>query len=446
MNPITLPSKDGLTHIAVRGDTLLSNQQWWQRLYSVYQQVNETPHQKWLLFADDSFDFSCCLFALLLAGRTPILPPNQQYETLVSFQTRVDAVCSDKNIGKQAPDVYIGKSYANHQQNSNAIAVAVNHDTELHLYTSGSTGEPKCVVKKWRQLLAEVETLETYFSKYVADSLICSSVSHQHIYGLLFTVLWPLLSQKKWQVKSVKYPEDYSSLTEGQAISFISSPSFLEYVLAQPNLTSCAPQFCVSSGGLLKTVTAEGLADLWGQAPTEVFGSSETGGVAYRNQQQHRHWRVFSCIEWTVSANQALQIRSPYLVNSHDWYVMDDAVEVRNDGFALVGRLDRVVKVAEKRVCLEQMANQLLQHHWVKSCDLITLSLKREHIAAVVVLNHEGRQALSLGKRSLNNQLRQHLTAYFEAVTVPRKWRYVDSLPVNLQGKRQLNQMRALFL
>ncbi|MDO6685295.1 MULTISPECIES: AMP-binding protein [unclassified Agarivorans] len=445
MNRVKLPSISPSYSVAIR-DEALSNVDWWQQVQAKYHEIESTPHQLWLLFAEDSFDFSCCLFALLLAKRTPVLPPNQQIDTLLHFVDKVDAVCADHGVGQDLPDVVTGyREFLNESASKGMLQdIDIKDDQELHLFTSGSTGQPKKVIKKWRQLFAEVNTLEQYFGSHVEQSLICTSVSHQHIYGLLFTVLWPLLTQRPWLVKLVTYPEDLFSAAQ-QAISFVSSPSFLEHLSVQTQLLNRKPQFCVSSGGPLKPTAASALSLQWKYAPTEVFGSSETGGVAYRNQLSQQYWKVFNGINWRVSPSKALQICSPYLEDSKAWYQMDDAVSIEADGFNLVGRLDRVVKIAEKRVCLDQMTSELADHPWVAHCDLLTLSSSRDYIGAVVVLNELGRQQIENGKFFLNKTFRRYLSKQFEAVTLPRKWRYVDALLVNSQGKRQIPKMRLLF-
>jgi acyl-coenzyme A synthetase/AMP-(fatty) acid ligase len=443
MNKISLPPVS-VTYTSAIRDIELSNQDWWQQVHSKYLQIEALPYQHWLLFAEDSFDFSCCFFALLLAGKTPVLPPNLQAETLKQFAQELDAVCADRSVDKRKPDVCSNYEHSAEAASYKGVYKDIDAEQEIFLYTSGSTGEPKRVVKKWRQLQAEVETLESCFGENVEQTTICGSVSHQHIYGLLFTVLWPLLSQRAWQVRPIKYIEDYCFAVK-ESISFVSSPSFLEHLSLQMTQLDSRPSYCFSSGGALKNETVKQLAQQWQQAPTEVFGSSETGGVAYRNQLVQQHWSVFKCIEWRISANKALQIKSPYLDDVERWHEMDDAVEECGNGFKLLGRLDRIVKIAEKRVCLDQMSRLLEKHQWVTECDLLTLSSSRDCIAAVVVLNNRGLKQLKASKHAVNQTLRMYLADYFETVTLPRKWRYIDNLMVNSQGKRQIAKMRSLF-
>lgn len=81
---------------------------------------------------------------------------------------------------------------------------------QLVLFTSGSTGKPERIVKKVRQLDAEVHALQAAFGDTVAaDSLqVLATVSHQHIYGLLFRVLWPLSAGRAIGTRFARYPEE----------------------------------------------------------------------------------------------------------------------------------------------------------------------------------------------------------------------------------------------
>ena len=72
----------------------------------------------------------------------------------------------------------------------------------LVLFTSGSTGVPQAIPKKLSQMSREVATLETQFGELLGVADISTTVSHQHIYGLLFNVLWPLVAGRAIHARS----------------------------------------------------------------------------------------------------------------------------------------------------------------------------------------------------------------------------------------------------
>ena len=71
----------------------------------------------------------------------------------------------------------------------------------------------------------------------------------------------------------------------------------------------------------------------------------------------------------------------------------------------------------------------------------------RVQLGVVVVLSEEGRAyQASYGRLTLSRQLKQLLGQYFEIVTLPKKWRYVDQVPVNSQGKTVRKELECLFI
>ncbi len=73
-----------------------------------------------------------------------------------------------------------------------AALAETDPDTQLVIFTSGSSGDPKPIFKSYRELLNELNTLEDAFGGRLDGALFAGTVSHQHIYGLLFRLLWPL--------------------------------------------------------------------------------------------------------------------------------------------------------------------------------------------------------------------------------------------------------------
>jgi hypothetical protein len=67
---------------------------------------------------------------------------------------------------------------------------------------------------------------------------------------------------------------------------------------------------------------------------------------------------------------------------------------------------------------------------------VVPLAGRRDQLGAVLRLTESGSEALAgFGRATFARRLREHMQQRFEAVTVPRKWRYVGALPVNAMGK-----------
>src|SRR5690606_772077 len=128
-------------------------------------------------------------------------------------------------------------------------------------------------------------------------------------------------------------------------------------------------------------------------------------------------------------------------------FVMGDKVAFEADGrFQLRGRADQVVKVEGKRLSLTEMEQRLHEHPMVAEARLAVVRTRRDQVGAVLLLTPAGEEQLARGKRVLNDKLREHLQAYFERPLLPRRWRYVQVLPRNPQGKVLAADIQTLLL
>lgn len=393
--------------------------------------------RRWLLATDDPLVFIVTLFALLHAGKQAVIPPNTQSGTLAAlanvFDARADALvaCSSRE-----------------QDHLTAIDP---HAAIIDLYTSGSTGEHKRIRKTLAQFDAEVSVLESLWGEKAGTAAMVATAPHQHIYGLLFRLFWPLASGRLFDAVTCAHPDALEERLSffGKA-ALISSPAQLTRL---PELLSLAalnpkPVAIFSSGGALPASAASALTLGLGEAPIEIFGSTETGGVAWRQQSgtEGDLWMPFPCHTVTRSERGALTLRSPFLLEETPWE-MDDGIELMPDGrFRLLGRLDRVVKIEEKRLSLPDMEARLSAHAWIDSAAVVPLTGRRQRIGAVLVLNAQGEERLKTeGRRAVAQALRKHLSGYFDTVLLPRHWRFEDQLPTNERGKVSRAALAALF-
>src|SRR6185436_18226266 len=138
-----------------------------------------------------------------------------------------------------------------------------------------------------------------------------------------------------------------------------------------------------SSGGPLSAEAGTMVRGLWQQPVIEVFGSTETGGIASR-EGSDALWQFLPNVDFRIEQG-LLQIRSPHLPDYH-WYETQDRVRVVGEGFELLGRADRVVKLEERRISLSAIERSLQAQPGIETARVLMLSGSRSHIAAVAVL------------------------------------------------------------
>lgn len=247
--------------------------------------------------------------------------------------------------------------------------------------------------------------------------------------------------------RTLPFAEDMQRASREQsAFCWVASPALLKRMgdnLDWPALRQVRRVF--SSGGPLPAEAAQLLWERLGQWPTEIYGSSETGGIAWR--QGGELWQPLPGVELGQDEQGALRVASPWVAGGHVEQTADGA-ELHADGrFALRGRLDRIVKLEEKRISLPMLESALAEHAYVSEARLGVIQDQRAYLGALVALSEAGIFALrNQGRRAVTQALRQHLNDHCEALALPRRWRLLHQLPGNAQGKLPQAELDALLL
>ena len=116
--------------------------------------------------------------------------------------------------------------------------------------------------------------------------------------------------------------------------------------------------------------------------------------------------------------------------------MQDSTVPAGARRFALLGRLDRLVKVAEHRISLPELEARFEAHPLVENAYALVLPGGRPRLGALLTLSAAGKDFLKKAtKRALVARLKEGVGEYFDPVAFPEKIRIVHELPANEQGK-----------
>jgi 3-hydroxymyristoyl/3-hydroxydecanoyl-(acyl carrier protein) dehydratase len=412
-------------------------QDFWQDVIQQSHAIKSLSQDSWALWESDSYQFLVLLFAALLAKKQVLLPPNRVSD--------LEKELAEQNI------YFLQRQSVSHTHNQPIelnLDDAFLNQAQIYFYTSGSTGQPKKIPRSLRQLLNEVQGLDASF-QLPEQAIAIATVSHQHIYGLLFKLLWPLASGRCFYQAQLAFPEDVADLQKKLAAFkidnyVISSPALLKRWTQDVLLQDCLTVY--SSGGKLES----GVWPYLNRPITEVFGSSETGGIAHR-QQDDALWTPFANVDIQATEQQELQVKTNHAFSA-DWILTGDKVELLEAGnlkspFRLLGRLDRIVKLEEKRLSLDAIEQKIVELDDMLQC--YVLILEREHrqiLACVAVLSEQARQQLqNSSKAQYVAALKAQLKTKLESIAIPRQWRFLTQLSQNSQSKLNKQYMKSLF-
>jgi acyl-coenzyme A synthetase/AMP-(fatty) acid ligase/3-hydroxymyristoyl/3-hydroxydecanoyl-(acyl carrier protein) dehydratase len=403
------------------------------------------PGVNFALYFEDGLEFAAALLAAWQSGKTVWLAADALSRSVTALSTSVDGFVGD--FPAQCRPLRTTETNAPPPQ----FAALDADRIALFVHTSGTTGAAQAIPKRLAQMASEVETLDAAFGATIGAADVVATVSHQHIYGLLFKILWPLVASRPIHALSQNYPEQLAALLSPRSCILVSSPAHLKRLPEHLGWEAARAQVraVFSSGGPLPAETALAAGALLGHVPTEVYGSSETGGIAWRRRKTLTDdtWTAFPPISWRIAEDGLLEVCSPHLADDQWLRIADRAEAIDARGFVLKGRSDRIVKIEEKRVSLDAVEALLRASPLVAAVRVVPVEegTGRQALAAFVAPTAAGQAVLAGGKLALNRELSALLRGAVEAVAMPRRWRYLEQMPADAQGKTTQAALLALL-
>lgn len=387
------------------------------------------------LWFDDAALFAAALLAVWNSGGKALLLPNTAPGNL-TWAKSAQILLTDTDIVSDGIRVWQILDPCGGMPSESRIpqALDIPPESEVHLRTSGSGGEAKTIVKTAAQIESEARALAAAIPFGRGKTAVLGSVSPQHMYGLTFRFALPLLTGWTMIRRQNAYPELLLSASLNVPSDYqnvwIASPALLNRFGENRDWAALNGRMggIVSAGGELPPETAA-LLEQYAVRPYEVYGSTETGIIASRQKQTL--WQPFPNVS-VRNTGKSVEISSPWTGGVQ--YIAD-CIETHEDGFALLGRQDRIIKLADKRISLNQIEHELLKHPWIADAHC---ALHPEHgrIAVWAALDTEGITAwLEQGRTAVIAALKQHLAQTQDTAALPRYWRFTDRLPRNGQGK-----------
>jgi len=405
--------------------------------------VRQLGCRRGLLVTNDTYWGAVGLFALMHAGAEVIMPQNSQRGTLAAISNAWDLLVCDRRLGYGGAALVLDTG----GQGAGDPLSALDPSTPLSFFTSGSTGAPKCVAKTLAHLDREAEAVDAVLGTIVPPGArVRSTVSHQHVYGLMFRLCWPLASGRPFTTIANDYWETALAALDSEEV-LITSPAHLTRLAGIAPLSPARrPSLVMSAGAPLAEEAAEIAASVFGVSVTEIFGSTETGAIAWRRRDRAgATWRALPGVTVKKGRGGLLCVRAPHVPGGE--YVGSDRVDIEADGgFHFRGRNDAIVKIEGQRVSLPELEEHLRRLAWIDDAAVVVLDGSATQLAAAVVPSAAGAAILAeIGPFRFGRRLRRALTETQDPAGLPRRWRFVHALPSDALGKRRVGDIIRLF-
>lgn len=411
--------------------------------------ISEKKSEDWILHCEDYWYFLCAFVALLQCKKRILLTQNISENFIAEIKKPGVEFLTDQNV----PDAVSIPELARNSPEPDEkfireLPVLNSEETCILMFTSGSTGKPKAVPQRMKEFEEDNAFVISKWGEEFISRKLVTTVSQHHIYGFLFGVSLPFTLGVPFRRKRIEFPEEFETLSD-EKYMIIATPAFLKRTVEIEEKLSLKNPWIFTSGGACSAELAEKTEKLFGFCPLEVYGSTETSGIAYRQQSKDGpKFTPFANARLWLGDDGCLRVVSPYIKNP-EGFATADLAEFFDDGrFVLKGRSDSIVKIEEKRISLTEVENRILQTGLVADVKVVALQNDvRQYLAAAIVLNPEGRRKFAGTEKYLvNRYFHDFLMQYFENVVLPKKWRFVEELPVDVQGKKHKDEIVAMFI
>jgi 4-coumarate--CoA ligase len=308
------------------------------------------------------------------------------------------------------------------------------HDA-ITFKTSGSTGVEKDISHQWDELLQEVRFFSNLFQH---TRRIVSFVPCHHIYGFLFTVILPrmlnipvvdyrnepigkIISTLKTNDLIVSIPIQWRYLNNSLNSNFKINVSDIQ------GMTSTAP----CSPDLIQSLRKKGI-----QTITEIFGSSETSGIGYR-QSPNAPYRLLPFLNYNKEKDTLKkklpsgEMRIIETVDNIQW------VDARR--FHPAKRKDGCVQIAGINVQPEYVSQKINNHPDIETCSVRMMTPGEGNRLKAFIVPKE--RNISIDKQ---NDIKKWIRTSLLSVERPAAIVFGDTLPRNEMGKLKDFQIKKI--
>lgn len=248
---------------------------------------------------------------------------------------------------------------------TNTANIFDDKDFSFLYFSSGSTGFPSGALKTKENILSEVEVISSFLKEYNIKKVIVT-VPFIHLYGSLYGLFFPLLNGIDIVFKEHFLPHDLLEMIDDNSL-VVTTPLYIKSLNRINESKNLSKSLFLSSTAPLLTDDAKEFKDKFSTNILQIFGSTETGGIAYKFNDEIL-WTPTEKVITSVNTKNELKVESPFISNiifEKEFKVTNhqiqtfDYVEFIGNKFKLIGRSSQILKIAGKRYSTIQIENIL---------------------------------------------------------------------------------------
>ena len=336
---------------------------------------------------------------------------------------------------------------ANHKQllefynknNLNEIQDIKNlqESTKLLFFTSGSSGFPIGAFKTKENLQNEVKSLQKLI-KHKKIKRVVVTVPFVHIYGVLAGLLLPMaLYEITLVIKEDFFPYELLEEVKTADTLVITSPIFIKALAKLTEDVNLQKTLFISSTAPLSIEDIALFEDKYSTNIVQLFGSTETGGIAYKLGRS-KQWRPLESVTIDTEDDRLCvksQFISDYLLKDKlekvtQPYKTEDIIKLSDNGFELIGRSNKLIKIAGKRISAMQIEKILEEIPEIDKA-IVELKYKQELLRSEQIL------ITLVAKKPVEKKvIKKKINQYYGIISIPFSLKYVEQINYSAMGKR----------
>ena len=310
------------------------------------------------------------------------------------------------------------------------------HNFSFLYYTSGSTGFPTAALKTKENISSEIDDLTTLLSSYTIKKVIVT-VPFIHIYCSLFGLFYPLHNNIDIVLKEHFLPNDLLDLIDDYSL-VITTPLYIKALNKISSKKDLNKSIFISSTAPLLSEDAKEFKEKFNSNVIQIFGSTETGGIAYK-QSDEELWTPLKSVKISKNKNSELKVNSPYVSNiiyekefkQTNYEIQTfDYVELLDNKFKLIGRSSQILKIAGKRYSTIQIENILEKEEDISKALVLVNSNNNSLRGEILDITLETKKEFTT--KDIQNILKKELSNLKFSINL----KLVDKIKTSSTGKK----------
>jgi acyl-coenzyme A synthetase/AMP-(fatty) acid ligase len=411
--------------------------------------------QALLVFERDRYAMAAAFLGALDRGHSVALPPSGRRDAVLAMNDLPETAIVIHDTDAGLPISIAGLIDSNNREEDDPrplLSPIVPHAGVIAtVFTSGTTGAMTKWPKTRAELLGEAQALGELFHVKPGDKIV-GTVPPGHIYGLLFTIVLPLMRGASFSRDTPLHSESVARcVRQNVANILVTTPVQLRSLAALPAGSLAGLERVFSSTGPLPDSVARSFSERFQLPVTEILGSTETGGIATRVREagESMPWRPFDGVRVAMNAEGRLVVDSPFVHGDLPRpFETADLIDMNADGtFEHLGRSDGIVKIGGRRISITEVEECLRQEPDVNDVAVVAVPVEggRGHQLLAAVVPTGGRETEDGTPEKLIAVLREALKKDFEPSCLPRRIICVAGIPRDANGKTPRDRLLRLF-